>query len=332
MEYYPHLHRTALSTSVGSSGSRGEGSSHHHQDINLDSFVDGSTIYVLSSPPSVSHNPTGPHLNMLSVRVSPSKGPELTPRGESVGNRTSVIPECSTDEMYDHEWECVRSPAPASPPPSQSFASTDECDLEEWDCTASDIALDERVSVFDEEISSASPWWDLVPEHDQQPPGAPRLTHFLRMHGRPLESRKLPVERTRAHAFTRSRAVSPLPATHARIRLPLLSFFVALLSVDDTTLHLLTHTSAYSALFPGPMCPSDEGEGGGGIRDSHETHGVSMRLKPSSGALRDGLAVACDESILPSNPFGLSMSPLAGLLVLVKGVCAGGRAALREVW
>jgi hypothetical protein len=325
MEYFPQLHRTALSASVGSSGSRGEGSFHHHPEINLDSSVDGSTIYVLSSPPSVSHNPTGPHLNILSVRISPSKGPDLTPREESVRNRTSAIPERSIDRMYG--WECVRSP-----PPPQRFASTNECDLEEWDCTASDsdMVLDERVSALDEEISSASRW-DLVPEHDQSP-DAPRLTHFLRMHGRPLESRKLPVaERTRAHAFTRSRAVPPPPTTHARIRLPLLSFFVALLSVDDTTLHLVTHASAHSALFPGPLCPSDEG--GGGIRDSHETHEVSMGLEPSSSsALRDGLAVACDESILPSNPFGLSMSPFAGLLDLVRDVCAGGRAALREVW
>jgi hypothetical protein len=318
MEYYPQLHRTASPASVESSDSRRE-------EITLDSSVDGSTIYVLSSPPSASPTPTGPHLNIRSVRVAPSKWPGLTPREECTSNRTSAIPERSMDGMY--ESECMRSPPP------QLFANTDECSIEVWDCTARDIRLDEYESVvLDEEILRASRW-DLVPE--PQPLGrTPQNTHFLRMHGRPLESRKPLAERTHAHAaqvFTRSRTVSPPPpVSHAPIRLPLLSFFASLLSIDDATLHLISHSPAHSALFPGPICPSDER----GTRDSQETHGINTLLEAScqQRALRGGVAVACDESILPSNPFGLSMYPLAGLLDLVRGVYAEGRAALREVW
>ncbi|KAI0247123.1 hypothetical protein BJV78DRAFT_1248025 [Lactifluus subvellereus] len=321
MEYYPRLHRTAHSASVG--GSKGEGSSHHHQEMVLNSSVDGRSIYVLSSPPSTSPSPTSSRLNIHSVRVAPPELLGLTPSKKSTRKRANAIPDRSVDKMY--EWECVRSPLP------QLFANTDECGIEEWDCTSHDIVLDESDSVLVDEETLRVSLWDLVSEH--RPSGAPRDTHILHMHGRPLESQKLPPpspERTRAFTCSRTRTIPPPPAPHTRIRLPLLSFFVSLLSIDDTTLHLIAHSPAHSALFPGPVCPSDAG----GTRDPRETHGLNALLEPSGrhGALRDGLAVACDESILPPNPFGFSTSSLVGLLDLVRGVCAGGRAALREVY
>ena len=103
-----------------------------------------------------------------------------------------------------------------------------------------------------------------------------------------------------------------------RIRLLLLSVFVSLFSIDDTTLHLVAHSPAHSALFPGPIRPSDEGTG-----YTLEFHGVHALLKPSRqhAGLRDGLAVACDESILLSNPFKISASTFIGLLGLVRGIC-----------
>lgn len=314
MEYYPRLHRAAHSASVGRS--KREGRSHHHQETASNSSVDGRSIYVLSSPPSASPSPTSTGLDIHSVRVAPPEMLRLTP---SIRKRTNAISDRNTDKKM-YEWECVRSPP-------QLSSNGDECSVEEWDCASHDIMLDESESVLDDKESLRASRWDLVFEHHPSG-GAPQDTHTLRMHGRPLEPHKPPAERTRT--FPRSRTVPPPPAPHARIRLPLLSFFVSLLSIDDATAHLIAHSHAHSALFPGPICASDEG----GPRDSRETHGLDALLEPSDphGALRDGLAVACDESILPSNPFGLSMSPLVGLLDLVRGVCAGGRAALHEAY
>lgn len=332
MEYYPQLHRTAPSNLVGSSRSRGEGSSHHPQEITPDSSVDGSTIYVLSSPPSTSRSAARSHLNVRSVRIVPSK---QTPREDSKNNRTRAISERSSmDGMY--EWE--RTPSPPPPPSQLSSKTIDECIIEEWDRTAAvrDIMLDGSVVSVPEEVEVEASRWDIVPEC--QLPRAPRHTYFLRMHGRPLESREPPAEPTRAYALTRSppTTVPPPPEPlSGEIRLPLLSFFASFLSVDDATLRLVTHLPAHSVLlFPGPVSfPSDEGARE--TSDSGETHGIDALLEPSSRqqrALRDSLAVACDETILPSNPFGLSISSLVGLLDIVRGVCAGSRAALREVW
>ncbi len=97
--------------------------------------------------------------------------------------------------------------------------------------------------------------------------------------------------------------------------------------LDDTTLHLIAHSPAHSTLFPGPIRPSDEGTG-----NTQGTRGPAL-LEPSRQhtVLRNGLAVVCDEAILPSNPFKISASSLIGLLGLITGVGAG-RVALREVY
>ncbi|KAH9971954.1 hypothetical protein BGW80DRAFT_1317339 [Lactifluus volemus] len=324
MEYYPQLHRVPPSTLVESSHSRGEGSSHHPQEITLDTSVDGGTIYVLSSPPSTSRSAARSQLNVRSVRVVPSK---QTPRADSSKETDPAAQHGSG--MY--EWE--RTP---SPPLSQLSCKTDESIVEEWDRTARVIKLDGSVPEEEEEEDFLpASRWDIVPEC--QLPGAPRHTYFLRMHGRPLESHEPPAEPTHAHSLTRTPPPPPTPEPllSGRFRLPLLSFFASLLSVDDSTLRLVTHLPAHSViLFPGPVSfPSDEGARG--TSDSGETHGIDALLEPSSSqqrALRDGLAVVCDETILPSNPFGLSMSPLVGLLDIVRGVCVGSRASLREVW
>jgi hypothetical protein len=109
-------------------------------------------------------------------------------------------------------------------------------------------------------------------------------------------------------------------APHPRIRLPLLSVFTSLFSVDDTTLHLVAHSPTHSALFPGPIRPSDEG-----ARRAQEVHGSLALLEPSRQHtdLRDVLAAACDEFILPSNPFKISTSPFISLLHFVRGIRAG---------
>jgi hypothetical protein len=87
-------------------------------------------------------------------------------------------------------------------------------------------------------------------------------------------------------------------------------------------------TSAYRLPLPS-VRPSDEGTG-----NAKEVHGILALLEPSTqhSVLRDGLAVACDKCVLPSNPFKISTFPLIVLLGFVRGIWAGGRAALRKVY
>ena len=327
MEYYPRARLHTSTYSVESSDSQFESNLDQHQEITSDVSADSCSIYLLSDPPSALPALAAPHPNTRSTHAAlPPPGPPLSrlkPRDESENRSTGAIPGSSTD--VTHDWECVR-------PVRRLSANTDtngdsNSSIEEWDCTGctphETTLLDESESSALDEDALHAHRWDLIPEYP--PLGVSRDTLFLRMHGRPLELRRPPPERSPSRPATPTLT----PAPHPRIRLPLLSVFAPLLSIDDATLHLIAHSPAHSALFPGPIHPPDERTG-----NTQGIHGILALLGPSRSyaALRDGLAVACDESILPSSPFQISVSPLVGLLGLVKGIWAGGRAALREVY
>lgn len=315
MEYYPRTrpYRTTCSASIESSDSQAKSNLRHYEEVASDLSVEGSLVYVLSRPPSAPPTPAIPRLSTCSAPVGFSEQLSLILRDESIDGSTGAIPGNSME--VTHDWECVRS---ARQLPANIDDS--ECRIEEWDYASHDtmpLTDENESSAFDEDALHASRW-DLVPEY--LPRRVPQDTPVLRMHGRPLESRRWPPERM-------YRSPRP-PALHPRIRLPLLSVFVSLLSIDDATLRLVTNSPAHSTLFPGPIRPFDEGTG-----NAQETHDNPRLLEPSSqlGALRDGLAVACDESILSSNPFRLSVSPLIGLLGLVRGIWAGvGRSCVKS--
>lgn len=326
IEYYPRIQLHPSSRS-GSSAPRVESNLDQHQGITSeDVSVDSHFIYVLSDPPAAL--PTTPSVPYPSTSCSthaafPPLSRPMPPDGSKISS-TGSIPGSSIG--VTHDWECVCSVRRLS-------ANTDingdaECSIEEWSCTPHDtMPLDESesLSLDEDEDALHAHSWDLIPEY-RAPLAVPRNTLLPRLHGRPLEPRRPPPERW--HRSACSAAPAPPPAPHPRIRLPLLSILVSLFSIDDTTLHLIAHSPAHSALFPGPIRPSDEG-----TTNAQEVHGVLALLEPSRqhADLRDGLAVACDESILPSNPFKISASPLIGLLGLVKGICARGRAAFYEV-
>ena len=330
IEYYPYprlqSHPSSRSGPLGSSDPRVESNLDQHQEITSDDdvSVDSNSIYVLSDPPAAALPTTPSVLHPSTSCSTPATFPPLSrpmPPHESKNSSTSSIPGSSIDPT--HDWECVRSVRRLSA--NTDINGDSECSIEEWDCVPHDtMPLDESELLSLDEVEDVlhAHRWDLIPEY-RAPFAVPRDTLFPHIHGRPLESRRPPPERWHRSACPAAPAL-PL-APYPRIRLPLLSFFVSLFSIDDATLHLVTHSPAHSALFPGPICPSDEG-----TRSAQEVHGVLALLEPSRQhvGLRDGLAVACDESILPSNPFKISASPLIGLLGLVKGICAGGRACL----
>ncbi|KAH9969463.1 hypothetical protein BC827DRAFT_1030 [Russula dissimulans] len=320
MDYYPRtrLHRAFPSTSIGSSNSQVESDVNGDLEVASDLSVDGSSTYILHASPLPSASPTSavPLRDAFSAGAAHHKPLKLMPKDDSLNNTsyTGAIPGSSLDVM--HDWECAD-------------ADDSGCSIEEWDCCTSHdtVPLDEQgesSSTLDEDA-----WlvrrWDLIPEYI--PLRVSRGTKFLRMHGRPLEAWRPPSEQT--HRSVHHRATALPPAPHPRVRLPLFSILVSLLSIDDETVHLVTHSHTHSTLFPGPILPSDEG-----TTNAQETHGIYalLDLPSEHRALHDGLAVASDGAILPSNPFKLSVFPLTGLLDLVKGILVGGRVALREVY
>jgi hypothetical protein len=327
IEYCPRVqsHPTSRSGPVGSSNPRVENNLNQHQEIISDDVsVDTYSTYVLSDPHAALPTPSVPYPNTsCSTPAAFSPLSRLIPSDGGKNSSTGTILGSSTDVA--HDWECVRSVRRLSA--NTDINGDSESSIEEWDWTPHNIMpLDESesLSLDEDEDALHAHRWDLIPEYRAHP-AVPRDTFLPYLHGRPLESRRPLPERWQRSPCS----AAPLPpAPYPRIRLPLLSFFVSLFSIDDTTLHLVTHSPTHPALFPGPIHPSNEER-----RNAQDVHGVLALLEPSKqhGGLRDGLTIACDESIFPSNPFKISASPFLGLLGLVRGICAGGRAAFRDV-
>ncbi|KAI0771369.1 hypothetical protein BC629DRAFT_1531405 [Irpex lacteus] len=164
------------------------------------------------------------------------------------------------------------------------------------------------------------------------------------------------------HTFLRSRIQShisdlnsPSFANHSsftprpRIRIPLLSFFASLLSIDldDPTLRLLDQSSPDSILFPGQSnllgvvgdqleaIPSEER--GESSNSGHPIHHGLLRLLTdgtcgSIAVVRDGLAVICDPLLPLATPFGVpGLSSLRGLGRLIGDTLLKGGQAWQEV-
>jgi hypothetical protein len=130
------------------------------------------------------------------------------------------------------------------------------------------------------------------------------------------------------HARVSSPSSTTSANPHPRIHIPMLSFFLSFLSLDETTLHLLTHSASQSALFAGHALSSDDSP-----VDCDQSHGIAklLTLSGECHSLKKGCAVACDSSIVPSNPFLLS-GRLVGLWSFVGNAFDNGGKALRDVW
>lgn len=113
---------------------------------------------------------------------------------------------------------------------------------------------------------------------------------------------------------------------HPPAHIPLLSFFISLLAIDDSTVCLLSQPSSDSALsachkLPPPNSCLEEVDG--------EPHGIEKLLVRRGGSriMRD--ALVSERELAPYSP--LSPVPLLGLWNTVTILVANGRKALREV-
>ncbi|TFK40810.1 hypothetical protein BDQ12DRAFT_721424 [Crucibulum laeve] len=121
---------------------------------------------------------------------------------------------------------------------------------------------------------------------------------------------------------------------HPRIHIPFLSFFISFLSVDDTTLHLLTQSPSHSSLFPGHVIPAPLPLESNDFEPKNEgLHGVEKLLsrEDESRTLKDGMAVASDSLISPLAPFLVSPFRLSGLWDMVNELVTSSGKALCEV-
>lgn len=191
-------------------------------------------------------------------------------------------------------------------------------DIELWDWSES--MTEESADVDDDDkLSFSEPQWAMVVRRQHQ------------------HRRALTPTSSRTRSRYQSSSSQPdflLPSKnadqhgnpHPRLHIPLLSFFMSLVSADEATLHLITHSSSQSTLFPGnaPLPYSH-------LSTDDPPHGVIKLLahRGESHTLKDGLDIAFDPSYTSSNPF--SLPGLHLVWGLVNNVVLSGGKALREV-
>ncbi|KAI0320529.1 hypothetical protein OF83DRAFT_1169235 [Amylostereum chailletii] len=283
--------------------------------------------WTLASPTTFNTRHTEPIFVFPSAPFSvptPSSisSPQSVDDPTSIGSRSRTI-SLITTSTDDLSWDEVRSPLDGS------ILNGDALGVEDWEWPASvegGIGVEE--SMLEEEIVRMSRL-DFVADHHR------RISSRQRNH--PLAIRAAQNAPPSRLAYLRSRTTSAesasiasfTPAPHPRIYIPLLSFFASLFSVDDSTLHLISHTPTHSSLFHGcsSLCDLER-------EPKDVAHGVEALLCPRGEheSLKDGLRVACDVSLVPSNPFPLSPLPLTDIFHAVAGIWSGGNKAWREVW
>ncbi|KAF5382561.1 hypothetical protein D9615_002868 [Tricholomella constricta] len=114
---------------------------------------------------------------------------------------------------------------------------------------------------------------------------------------------------------------------HTRLHIPLLSFFVSLLSIEDSTMHILSYSSSDSVLFPCRTLPSDSLLENTGV--DVKPHGVEKLLVRRSEGSQIREAMKSEREMAPYR--SLHPLPFHGLWNTVTALVTNGGKALREV-
>ena len=312
MEYYSRPRQEHLS--IGNSQTPPADCDHATSLV----FEDRSS-YIFPNPPSA---PASPSFSSLST---PTEFTSLTDsrsrsRDGSVGGS---FPRSSLSDDSP-EWEEVSVGSRTGAGPVLDSAGRSSL----W--WADDGQIDESESMLEEEITRASRWaFVSVPRvHSGSVPSAAYRQNSCEGTGAVSldTSRHPPNPRSRTLSTVSSNS-SPTP--HARIRIPLLYFFASILSIDNSTLHLISHTPSHSILFPGlPALPEEAAK-----YEDESLHGLSLFASTDEeSTLRDGLAIAHGSSFDPSNSLSAPLFPLSELFDLMKGAWSGGARGWQELW
>lgn len=326
MEYYARPRQTVKSSHSTSASSPPELQELTVGEDTLAAAFE-SSIYLFPSPPSAPPSPAPSYsrASTSSIPFSLSLSRERSPTQSS--SATGILSAGGGD------WEDVGTPLSFRPSDAGSlFPDSDELELgrNDWDWSP----LDEvEASMLEEEIVRASRWEmaaalrrrvDSLADAEARRRAQQHLQEAA--HRKPNVDRGLDVQRplylrsrTTSAATSYGSASTPGPTPHPRIHLPLLSFFASFLSLDSSTLHLLSHTPSQSILFPG-VSSSIVGESPEVVDETARPHGMESLLAPPSEriSLKEGVDVACDQNIVSLNPFLASPVSLTNVVEMVK--------------
>lgn len=303
------------------------------------------SIYIFPTPSSVPPSPSG-----SSVISAPSDFTEAF--SLSTGTRSRDQSFSSSAPRSPRQRSRPHTAAPARRSRARSSGSDDfDLEVEVWDWMAEsgeDVPDEDGMLEFEAEIERTSRWdvpAQLMRRLSPLRPTASGPADFYEQHYHIFHRART---QSNTSSLTSATSLSSNPRSvvhtpHPRIHISLLSFFASLLSLnlDDPGLRLLTYSSSDSVLFPG-QCNmlNDAADWSTPIEEDPKrpTPRGLLRLQvsedgscPPTAVLKDGLAVACDPSLLP-NPFSLpGLTALAGLCRCVGDVWSNGEKAWREV-
>ncbi|KAF8631075.1 hypothetical protein AX15_002676 [Amanita polypyramis BW_CC] len=260
-----------------------------------------------------------------STPPSPSQTPNFSNSSKDSICSSTGAHTFSSDIVDDLEqWEWSEESA-TNDTADHSLLEVAEDQPEEWE----DPVLTRAISPTNQETQFHG--WPLTlrshPLQDYITRPSPRHPHILTS---PIYAQSFHTLSTASNsmAFAPTLMHSKLPPSpHARIHVPFLSLFLSFLSVDSSTVHLLSHTSQHSVLFPGDTVVSDPFLAASDSRRLEVDEDFSVY-----GRLREGHAITCDyQDDLISPLFGFTFKRFSSLWSFVHDfVRKGGETPVRN--
>lgn len=369
--YYARTRQPATSTQAANAApERVEDEAYNNQLPSLDIDIGEQSIYIFPNPSSVPPSPVSSSLfsaptDLPSSIDSSARHDNQPSRGRHCTSSLSA-PTATSRSGSAGSYQLVRrSVSPNTPTDTDLDAYVDgDIEVELWDWTGSSVRSRGRGGgssepeewVLEEKVQRASRW--ALADADTHVHGRPFPLAASSAHARGAldEARhRLSLGPLRSRANSRSRGClgsGRPPAPQPRIRIPLLSFFAALLSLDldDPALRLLTQASppdGQSILFPGHSGSSLSASSEPASHLSEEKPIRRLELMPDLPSGAYGLQRLLSSTAEPAGaalrslraglaiPLDINMPGVTGLSSLLRAageVYHGSGQAWRDVW
>lgn len=321
------------------------------------------SIYIFPTPSSLPASPGGSSVFSAPSDFTDFFGSDTRSRNRSANSSLSPVGRSPRLHFANAETRIRRQ----RPSPTGSALDSDVSEVWDWAAeSGEDVPDQDGYWEFEEEIERVGQW-DIVSHrrhedevrrtHPLSTSSFPVTNDFIDQHYRVfLRSR---TQSNSSSLTTNSRGTNSSTYTpHPRIHIPLLSFIASLLflDLDDPALRLLNYSSPDSILFPGQtnLLGSSNEDGSASIavhtqperftgcgddeelEELAEQHGLLRLLTEGAQwpvkAIRDGLSVVCDPSIIPDNPLRIpGLDAIQQFGRFVGGTLSRGGQAWREI-